>query len=250
VKKRLLFISVIFMVLLVSFTGCKSAKEPLRIFVDMEHANLLSNDVDAMLLEFQNTLNQSGGLIDIEFECLPKEGAERESSINRIRAELMAGHGPDVFIIIGHQDTSFSEPLFLIPEEAMANDFFLPLDKYIEKNTQFTEWDKLTKPVLEAGRDEEGQQIIPLAYKMPILYLNTSESLPSIPENMTWEEILVDDNLSFGTKMLSDLCVFTSETELSDIGISNDLDFILGGFSGLRSREAEVHGRRALSIRT
>ena len=177
----------------------------LRICLDVDHNRSGAvNDTNAALLEFKNTLEQSGGLTNVEFEYLPASGSERESMINRLRIELMSGEGPDVFIIKRHTiaDENISDPLFSMPEKMMANDMFLPLDEYIENNTQFTDWDKLTQTVLAAGRDEEGQQIIPLAYTMPILYYQRFEENEIVPKDMTFEEILAKEDLSDFAKLL------------------------------------------------
>ena len=38
----------------------------------------------------------------------------------------------------------------------------------MENNTQYTEWDKLQQTVLKAGRNDDGQLIIPIAYTLPV----------------------------------------------------------------------------------
>lgn len=107
-----------------------------------------------------------------DFKVLPEivasQGAERETATTRIRTEILAGKGPDVFICecptlglwIGDED---AQGLFPLPKQVMENRVFLPLDSYIE-NAEYMEWDKLLPAVMESGRNEDGQQLIPLAY--------------------------------------------------------------------------------------
>lgn len=88
----------------------------------------------------------------------------------------MSGSGPDVFIMRCDEKASWhtEQALFQIPEQAIESGLFLPLDDYIE-NAQFIEWDKLTPIVMEAGRNEEGQLILPLTYNIPITFFRAPD---------------------------------------------------------------------------
>ncbi len=165
-----------------------------RICLDTDHHRSGTiPDENTILYEFENTLKQTCGLADVNFEYLPASGPERESMVNRIRVELMSGGGPDVFIITCHTMRSSGDgsPLFPISEKIMANDMFLPLDEYID-NAQYAEWDKFTQSVMEAGRDEEGQQIVPLAYTLPVLYYQRQAENDVVPVGMTFDNMLND----------------------------------------------------------
>ena len=177
------------------------SKDPLRIMMDLEYVGRDVIDASVILNEFLSTLEQSGGLSDVVIEYVPGHGSDRESILDRVRVELMSGGGPDVFIVncggmslYGAQQT---KPLFQVPQKTMENGLFLPLDTYMENNTQFTEWDKQTQSVLSAGRNEEGQQIIPLTYTLPIICYSTND-VPDFPasENASWTDIINDPVLS------------------------------------------------------
>ena len=154
----------------------KEMKDPLVICMDIEFANEPVHAASTVLNDFLLSLEQTGGLSNVVIDYLPKSGPERESKLDRLRVEIMAGSGPDVFIMncstwgIDSEYTPVEEPLILYPEMSMESGLFLPLDEYIENNTRFTDWDKLTQPVLAAGRHErDGQVIVPLAYTLPVL---------------------------------------------------------------------------------
>ncbi len=177
------------------------SKDPLRIMMDLEYVGRDVIDVSVILNEFLSTLEQSSGLSDVVVEYVPGHGADRESMLDRVRVELMSGGGPDVFIVncggmslYAMQD---SKPLFPFPEKAMDSGLFLPLDEYMENNTQFAEWDKQTQTVLSAGRNDEGQQIIPLTYTLPLICYSTND-VPEFPaaENASWTDIINDPVLS------------------------------------------------------
>ena len=182
--------------------GCKKEVKPLRILIDV--AGSLDFDegtIDSWYKSFKERLEKAGGPTDIEFEKIPLNGAERASALTRIRTEVMAGQGPDVFILcqVAEQDASKdylaldNSSLFLCPEKIMHNGLLMPLDKYLEK-AQFMEWDKLTPAVMAAGYDEEyGQVILPMTYTFPVTYYR-AEDLPKAPEAYTWADMVQSDD--------------------------------------------------------
>ncbi|MBQ1985096.1 MAG: hypothetical protein II230_02175, partial [Clostridia bacterium] len=74
---------------------------PLTICMDLEFAQhpSLMCDVDVILNDFLRTLEDSGGLSDVEILFIPGHGEDRESVLEQIREELELGEGPDVFIM-------------------------------------------------------------------------------------------------------------------------------------------------------
>ena len=163
-------------VLIVSiFSGCAEAGEvgelePLRILVDANASEFAERSCKKMMEEFVEYAASIGGPTDVIIEVLPDLDAARESAIERIRTEIMGGGGPDLFIVRSDRgEVSRRELLFPIPEKAMENGLFLPLDKYIKK-AQFMEWDKHTEAIMDAGRDRYGQQMIPMVYTTPLTF--------------------------------------------------------------------------------
>lgn len=92
----------------------------------------------------------------------------RNGQIEQLRMEMMQDKGPDIVITRNYSTVpgvqmDFSA-LFPIPQSAMKQRLFLPLDGYIA-NAQYMEWDKLLPKVMEAGKDGEGRQVLlPLVY--------------------------------------------------------------------------------------
>ena len=87
----------------------------------------------------------------------------RDASLGRIRVEMMAGKGPDLFLCMNPQATIFfpsteKQALFQYPKALMKRHMFLPLDDYIE-NAKYMEWDKLYPEIMAAGKNDDGQQI-------------------------------------------------------------------------------------------
>ena len=166
--------------------GDPDAKDSLHILVDLYYDDTL-REMD--LHDFAFSLQETGGLENFIIEVLPDTGAERETAVARLRTEIMAGSGPDVFILTA----DFSNGLIPYPEKAMENGLFLPLDTYMENNSQFTNWDDQQQVVLAAGRNEEGQQIIPLSYTFPVtVYPQQTLEVEKPDTLLTWKDTLTD----------------------------------------------------------
>ena len=139
-------------------------------------------------------------------ETIPNSGQERDNTLTRLKTEIMAGKGPDVFLLC-NENRSDIEYLLPFPQKAMKNHLLLPLDSYIE-NAEYMEWDKLLTVVMEAGHNEEGQQILPLTFTFKVSGVNTEYYTMDADMPMTWEESLACDDAwvrySAGLGSLSD----------------------------------------------
>ena len=128
--------------------------------------------------------------IELEIEFIPEhvEGGnpDRETTISRLRTEIMSGKGPDIFIM-GSNDREI-EPLFIVPEKNMANGAFLPLNEYIE-NAEYMEFEKFVPGVMSAGQYKGEQYILPMTYTMPLTFYNGDEVQHTASKTMTWEQM-------------------------------------------------------------
>lgn len=144
----------------------------------------------------KSSIMNIGGPKDIEFEIIPKNGSEREIYLSRIRTEIMSGEGPDVFLM-AYCPTGSPYTLgylFPMPEKAMESGCFMVLDEYMESHTELAEWDKMTQIVLEAGKNEEGQQIIPLSYRVPAAMYRAEEVEHTPSKEITWMDMLESED--------------------------------------------------------
>ncbi len=229
--------------------GKSETKDPLRICIDMYHGSS-SPEVEIME-EFLERLNGIAGLSDVVIEYIPsdqdgngrlRDASVRSAALDRIRAEIMAGEGPDVFIM---EYTSATDPLtymvdsnktnclFKFPEKAMENGVFLPLDAYMENNTRLTEWNKQIEVVLAAGRNEEGQQIIPLNYGFPLLAYPKSEGEHIPDKQYTWDDMLTHPDLLPFSLDLANFGWFDHEWCLSNA----DLVHVIGTYADFEKEE-------------
>lgn len=216
-------IALILSALMLALAGCGTKNkdapsepetvEPLRVFIDVEFGSSVFSSVATAMKEykelsskggtvryasFQDVITELGGPEDIQLEFPPKSGEERDAYMTALRTEMMAGKGPDVFVCVSGQgwcwDQStysgqFVNALFQFPQQAMERNMFLPLDGYIEK-AQFMEWDKLTPVIMDAGRTDKGQLLLPMTYTVPVAYFKEEDVEFRLDTGLNWKDML------------------------------------------------------------
>lgn len=131
----------------VCLTGCggqeAAQKDTLVICVEQGFGDDVRN-----LLELWESMNDGA---NGKVEVLSKDSDTREIQISNLRTELMAGGGPDVFLLSGGE--SVFPTLFNNPEKVMYTDTFLPLDSFLEQaeHVAIEDWNQT---ILKAGRTE------------------------------------------------------------------------------------------------
>lgn len=184
--KKLTALLLCAVILLMPLSGCGPKDTgPLRVCLDLgldgrEMANA-EYDFDALM----KTVAQLGGAQEYEVEFVPTEGEERMGALTRLRAEMMSGSGPDLILTCyGWQE----ELLFPYPEKSARNGLFLNLDKYMEKS-ELTDWDQQVQPVMNAGRTEKGQFIIPLSYQFNMSCFKKEDVSHTPSKDITWGQM-------------------------------------------------------------
>ena len=155
-------------------------------------------DAEAFFESLASELKAQCGIEKITFELLPQSSVERSTKLQRLRTEIMAGEGPDLFIVQttcnSMNSDLYKDALFNYPEKSLEVGLFLPLDEYMENSSRFTDWDAQTQAVLEAGRNREGQMLIPMVYHIPLLiYPAEGVDIPYTTE-LTRRAILDDED--------------------------------------------------------
>lgn len=205
-------------------TGCNTAPQPaetpadepegsLRVLIDIEVGSNVVTPLKKALNKYLETedgytsftgaVKEKGCPADIELEFLPTQGDERDMALTRIRTEILAGGGPDVFVCAagpslvfdlnsiadGVLESTWEDPLFTFPQQAVKRNMFLCLDGYIE-GFEHTEWDSLTPAVMDAGKYDGKQYLLPMAYTMPVTLFKKSDFEHVHSREMTWSEML------------------------------------------------------------
>ena len=156
-KKAWLIMIVIGMVYLGTGCNVKEGNETLHVVTEA------SFEEDVM--EAKSFFQIEHPEIQIEVQVLKQDREERTSEIQKIRTEIMAGNGPDVFLL-GCADELISEEdqqecLFSNVNKAMESGGFAALDTYMQKD-EYWEHDTYQPAILKAGQYKGRQYVIPL----------------------------------------------------------------------------------------
>lgn len=112
--------------------------------------------------QFLQDMKDAGGPENVQVEFIEGFGSDREGQLTHLRAEIMAGKGPDLFVLCQSGDRD----LFQFPEKKMEDGLFLPLDRYME-TAQFMEPDRMVAPVFDAGMSSGGTRyLLPMTYNI------------------------------------------------------------------------------------
>lgn len=131
--------------------------------------------------ELENYLKTTGVETEYEFLVLPNNTEDRETELTRLRTEIMAGEGPDAFIlnatIPGYvTDLSTMEPteaLFPNVEKSMYSHLFLDVEEMVQ-NSEIIDLESCNKTVMDVGVTGEGRFVLPLTYTFSGLILDPS----------------------------------------------------------------------------
>lgn len=163
--------------------------EPLTVCFDLDsgfdgrhyaadgHFNFTFTGADARESAVKKLLaemKEQGGPENVACEFIEGRGEARDGALTRLRAELMAGSGPDVFVI--SHDQYSPNNLFKFVEKKMEENVFMPLDAYTGQ-ARFMDASRMNQTVLDGGKNAAGQQmLIPLRYTFSATVLPASET--------------------------------------------------------------------------
>ena len=187
-KKVCVWIMIIFSVCCVACGSKKenTHKKTLTVCVEERFEEGARN-----LLDWWETIHKD---VKGEVVVIPNDTDTGEIKVSNIRTELMSGEGPDVFLLSTRGPYSIDTPgLFHNPEKVMYTDTFLPLDDFFKQAT-YVKQENLNQKILEAGKTEQGQMILPITYRYKKyafrkMDLNTLEKLPN-----SWDELRTCEN--------------------------------------------------------
>ena len=118
--------------------------------------------------------------VQVSLEVLPDNEEERKAALQKLRTEIMAGKGPDVFLLpagstISVPDFAWLDPLFQNVEQAMRNKLFLDLTEYFDSD-ETLDRAALNDQILEGGVVDGKRYVLPLGYNMPVLYVDADRA--------------------------------------------------------------------------
>ena len=211
-KRKIVLLMALLCLTIVLLPGCKEDKgqsssrrdtqktaDKMEETTGLKTVSILVDLADGTAEEITKTLNKVPGFGEdfiYQIEVLPPlfQKQDRDNIMTRVRTEIMAGKGPDLFLcshrLYGYDAGPDDMPFFKFPVQAMSNRIFLPLDDYIEEAGNI-DWDSMQPVVMEAGRNQEGQQIVPLSYTFETAIFDGSYT-PEAKFPMTWQQMTED----------------------------------------------------------
>lgn len=195
-KKRF-FIIFFFLLLCASLVGCathsvdssqnsqidsiasfREAEIPvLKVLIDLSIGDDSHTACEEMKTFFENNVDGCGDDFLIEVESLPtiSDPEKRNPTVMGMHMEMLSD-GPDVFIMRNFSNSlgiyTDLKNFFPYPTSAMKQRLFLPLDKYISNDPN---WENLFSVIMEAGRQKDSQQIVPLSYSMKVTLVDVNK---------------------------------------------------------------------------
>lgn len=216
-KKRIIagILGCLLFMMIGSLVSCQKREktEKLQILIDILCNNPLDDrSPNDEINEFLPALEYTFGIDrdSVEIVHFSKNKEERAAEIAAMRTEIMAGGGPDVFLLPctppgwrekkerWYTETTILEQfdpeqaLFINPTAAMNANYFLPLDPYLTE-AKFFNPALVNQTVLAAGKTEDGQIILPLAFTFPTA--NLVKDVLDFPNELptTWEEAVTKE---------------------------------------------------------
>lgn len=110
-----------------------------------------------------------------ELLVLPSDPEEREPELTRLRTEIMAGEGPDAFLLdlVPTAYVDVPESLFTNVEKSMYSHLFLDLEDMVQES-DMVDLESCNQLVMDAGKTEEGRFLLPIRYTYPALAIEKS----------------------------------------------------------------------------
>lgn len=164
-----------FFVLVGSFSGCSTVETPVESGVMTEQEQdlwIVLDGCDHFVTDLVSSLAedflQTHEGLTLKVESLTN-AEEREIRLEQLRLQIMAGKGPDVYILSPNR---MLDPLFSDIALAMGNGLFMDISQYYDADVKL---DKaaFAETVMEAGVLDNRRYVLPLRFNFPVAYVNT-----------------------------------------------------------------------------
>ena len=199
-------------------TGCSSTKNAtLWVVTEQTTSDSFNYQIEIAAEAFE--AEHTG--VTVQIDILPTDEEEREIYLKQLRAQIMAGKGPDIYIlptsniITIDAPSKFSQkhfttqlevdPLFQDIAQAMHNGIFADISHFYDADKAL-ETEGLVQDVMNAGVIDGHRYVLPLRYTMPIIL--------SDPSNYA-ETGINQDFLNKGIRDLTQHAISTSDTMMA-----------------------------------
>ncbi len=169
-----------------SFSACSSSDASPSLWVVTEESD--DDGMTRLVRQVVNAFQADHPDVAVTLDVLPTGGSQRETTLKQLRTKIMAGNGPDVFLLPSCDAYRYDltqwypseiltlsnqiEPLFSDPLQTMYRGAFMDISRFYDSDTELNT-EQLQPDVMEAGTLDGGRYLLPLYYDFPVLYADT-----------------------------------------------------------------------------
>ena len=192
-------------------SGCKKETGTLWVLTDTDCSKTVTTNgqLDLVIEAFQE--KHKG--VEVIVERLPLDEEARQIRMQQLRTEIMAGNGPDIFLlptsmsnfITDDGEIFYLESLFPDVNQAMHNGLFMDIGKLYDRDTKLDK-DSLLATVMDAGKVEDTRYVLPLRYDIPVIFLDVARLEEYRIDRSIYQQgiiDLMDDATAYGIDWLA-----------------------------------------------
>lgn len=168
-KSAIAIVLLMTFLLLTCLSGCGNGKATLTVLIDGTLREDMRRQIRNHIREYEDT--HSGIVFDLK--VLSTDKAEREAMLERLRTQIMAGKGPDIYLL-PTSNSFYLGALFQDVNQTMRNGVFADISEYYDADTALDK-DGLVTEVMDAGLVGEARYTLPLRYDFPVAYVDTAQ---------------------------------------------------------------------------
>lgn len=156
--------------------GREKASWEKALWVITERSN--SDGMNYQAKQIAERLEEKYEGLSITLELLPTEEVEREKRIQEIQTQVMAGSGPDVYLLPTGNELLMDypkkgtvltlEPLFPDVRQAMLSGLFQDISRYYDEDAELGK-DGLKTEIMDAGCLGDNRYVLPMRFDMNLL---------------------------------------------------------------------------------
>ena len=165
-KRNICFLLVLLLLLSICtpLVGCTKERQTMRILIDDNSAR---GSERAMIEAVVAAVEEEYESVNFVIETLPNEEDDRRVVLQRLQTEIMAGKGPDIYVLPGNY--VFNTPLFFDVNQAMRNGMFEDLSEYYDADAGMN---GLIPALMDAGVVDGKRYVLPMWYDLSVACVN------------------------------------------------------------------------------
>lgn len=176
------FLTVFLMLLLCGCSGAKEQDGGRTLWVVTEVS--CSDGMNLQAEMIAKRMEKANPGLTVQLDILPTDAQEREIVLRQLRTKIMAGSGPDVYLLPTGSTLTIDyanehlhrvtqslkmEPLFLDVVQAMRSGQFLDLTRFYDADAEL-DTDALKREIMDAGTVENRRYVLPLRFNVPVVF--------------------------------------------------------------------------------